>query len=247
MPTGKLVRRIPAGTQPVVLLSCGSFNPPTYLHLRIFEEARITLRTLNKFVIGGFISPTHDKYFKKSLCPMVHRVAMSRLAVQDSDWIDVSDWETMQPEWTRTALSLKYMFQSLQLIEIAVGDEPPRAGLIKVMLLCGGDVLATFGDSHPNGDPVWLPEDRFTILRDNGIACIQRAGTDLAFVIDSLAVLKENAANITIVAPLVENTISSTIVRKCLQQDQSVKYLTPDSVIEYMKVHKLRDLPAWKL
>lgn len=46
----------------VVLLACGSFNPPTILHLRMFEAARDFLRL--KFgcdVIEGIISPVADQ------------------------------------------------------------------------------------------------------------------------------------------------------------------------------------------
>jgi nicotinamide mononucleotide adenylyltransferase len=39
-----LRRRSRAARQPVVLLACGSFNPPTIAHLRMFELAADTLR-----------------------------------------------------------------------------------------------------------------------------------------------------------------------------------------------------------
>jgi nicotinamide mononucleotide adenylyltransferase len=47
-------------------------------------------------VIGGFISPTHDAYGKKSLAPMRHRINMTELALRDSDWINVDTWECAQ-------------------------------------------------------------------------------------------------------------------------------------------------------
>jgi nicotinamide mononucleotide adenylyltransferase len=46
----------------VILLACGSFNPPTILHLRMFEAARDFLRL--KFecdVVEGIISPVADQ------------------------------------------------------------------------------------------------------------------------------------------------------------------------------------------
>lgn len=48
----------------------------------------------------------------------------------------------------------------------------------QVMLLCGGDLLDTFEVIKDDGEPLWLPEDRETILT-NGIVCIERKGTDL--------------------------------------------------------------------
>lgn len=46
----------------VILLACGSFNPPTILHLRMFEAARDFLSL--KFgcdVVEGIISPVADQ------------------------------------------------------------------------------------------------------------------------------------------------------------------------------------------
>jgi nicotinamide mononucleotide adenylyltransferase len=52
-------------TTKVLLLACGSFNPPTLLHLRMFEVARDTLRKQGLQVVGGVISPVHDGYGKE--------------------------------------------------------------------------------------------------------------------------------------------------------------------------------------
>ncbi|XP_028555668.1 nicotinamide/nicotinic acid mononucleotide adenylyltransferase-like [Dendrobium catenatum] len=49
----------------VVLVSPGSFNPPTYMHMRMFELARDALNLLGYCVIGGYMSPVNDAYKKK--------------------------------------------------------------------------------------------------------------------------------------------------------------------------------------
>ena len=42
------VAGMPAGEkQPIILLSCGSFNPPTVMHLRMFDLARYALQEVN--------------------------------------------------------------------------------------------------------------------------------------------------------------------------------------------------------
>jgi nicotinamide mononucleotide adenylyltransferase len=48
----------------VLLMACGSFNPPTLMHLRMFEVARDTLKRHGYVVIGGVMSPVHDGYGK---------------------------------------------------------------------------------------------------------------------------------------------------------------------------------------
>lgn len=88
---------------PVVLLACGSFNPITNMHLRLFEVARDHLHQTGMYkVIGGIISPVNDNYRKKDLVAAHHRVAMARLALQTSDWIRVDPWESEQAQWMET-------------------------------------------------------------------------------------------------------------------------------------------------
>jgi len=72
IPTGKLLP-LPAAddldAEYIVLLSCGSFSPITFQHLRLFEICKNYLEseatTAKIQVLGGFISPVHDGYAKK--------------------------------------------------------------------------------------------------------------------------------------------------------------------------------------
>ncbi|CAM5999798.1 unnamed protein product [Sphagnum balticum] len=108
----------------VALLSCGSFNPPTYMHMRMFgvcashacactqcastELARDYLqRVYGVRVIEGIISPASDAYGKPGLATAEHRVHMLRLAVANNTWLRVDSYETEQPHWTRTVLTLR--------------------------------------------------------------------------------------------------------------------------------------------
>lgn len=59
-------------------------------------------------VIGGIASPVHDAYSKEGLAPSSHRCQMMKLALQSSDWIKLSTWETQQEGWTRTRDILQY-------------------------------------------------------------------------------------------------------------------------------------------
>jgi nicotinamide mononucleotide adenylyltransferase len=49
----------------VVLVSTGSFNPPTYMHLRMFELAKDALLSEGYDVLGCYMSPVGDAYNKK--------------------------------------------------------------------------------------------------------------------------------------------------------------------------------------
>ncbi|KAG8899004.1 hypothetical protein FRC01_010703, partial [Tulasnella sp. 417] len=91
---------------PLVIVACGSFSPPTYLHLRMFEMAKDAVDAEEKYeILGGYYSPVSDTYKKSGLAPAIHRVRMCELAVdQTSSWLMVDPWEASQPDYTRTAL-----------------------------------------------------------------------------------------------------------------------------------------------
>lgn len=157
----------------VVLMACGSFNPPTPMHFRLFEIARDHFKQMGTHnVIGGIMSPVHDAYKKTGLVSASHRCNMIRLGLQTSDWIRLSDWETRQDDWTRTRISLQYhqnyinsylnddlnedttdlqLPQWLPVLQnrLHSGREP-----VQLKLLCGADILESF--SVPN---LWDPED----------------------------------------------------------------------------------------
>ena len=61
--------------------------------------------------------------------------------------------------------------------------------------MCGGDLLESFTVIKDDGEPLWLPEDQQIILAENGVACLEREGVDLAAVIEQHEILRTNGAN----------------------------------------------------
>ncbi|XP_029884141.1 nicotinamide/nicotinic acid mononucleotide adenylyltransferase 3 isoform X1 [Aquila chrysaetos chrysaetos] len=93
---------------PLILLACGSFNPITNMHMRLFELARDHLQKTGRYqVIEGIMSPVNDDYRKKGLVSARHRIAMAKLALETSDWIRVDPWESEQETWTETVKVLR--------------------------------------------------------------------------------------------------------------------------------------------
>ncbi|XP_076913002.1 nicotinamide/nicotinic acid mononucleotide adenylyltransferase-like [Bidens hawaiensis] len=216
------------GKMHVVLVSAGSFNPPTFMHLRLFELARDALNSKGFHVVGGYMSPVNDAYKKKGLLPAEHRISMCQLACKSSDFIMVDTWEANQSSYQRslTVLSrIRSFFCDNGLIPSA---------LLRVMLVCGSDLLESF--ARPG---VWIPEQVRTIFRDYGVVCIRREGQDVGKIISSDEILTEYKSNIEVVDEIVPNRISSTIVRDCVSRGLSVTYLTSDEVIDYIKRNQL--------
>ncbi|KZV31024.1 hypothetical protein F511_18128 [Dorcoceras hygrometricum] len=202
----------------VVLVATGSFNPPTYMHLRCFELARDALNLQGFCVIGGYISPVNDAYEKKGLVHAQHRVTMCDLACRSSNFIMVDSWEVASQEtYQRTLTVLSRVMTSL--CESGCVSEES----LKVMLLCGSDLLESF--TIPG---VWIREQVKTICRDFGLVCIRRDGQDVENIILNDEILNEFKDNVKIVDEVVPNGISSTGLRDCISRGQSVKYLTAD-------------------
>eukprot|EP01102_Stenamoeba_stenopodia_P010052 TRINITY_DN2987_c0_g1_i4.p1 TRINITY_DN2987_c0_g1~~TRINITY_DN2987_c0_g1_i4.p1 ORF type:complete len:280 (-),score=66.83 TRINITY_DN2987_c0_g1_i4:76-915(-) len=210
----------------VILVSCGSFSPITIMHLRLFEMARDWGRRVGAFnAIGGYISPVADSYGKKGLLPAVHRVNMCEKAVESSDWIMVDYWEATRQHYSYTIDVLKSFKR--RITKAATPD-------IGVKLLCGSDLLASF-----NIPKVWAEQDMKDILDHFGVVCLERPGSYSAEIVESNPLMSLRKHNIVIVPQNISNDVSSTKIREALKNGCSIKYLTPDSVIDYIRENNL--------
>lgn len=77
LPVKKLSNRLPSESdkQPVVLVNCGSFNPPTIMHLRMFDVAAQVLRKVIAGLHDGSLNVLHRQTWGAALnyikpCPM---------------------------------------------------------------------------------------------------------------------------------------------------------------------------------
>ncbi|PQP91801.1 nicotinamide/nicotinic acid mononucleotide adenylyltransferase [Prunus yedoensis var. nudiflora] len=193
-----LVNRDDKDKKYVVLVATGSFNPPTYMHLRMFELARDALNSEGFCVIGGYMSPVNDAYNKKGLISAEHRIQLCDLACQSSEFITVDPWENLLSACLCVALIYSTL---LALLEF---------GLLN-RYVCQRHMQRLWCGLHPQG------------------------GQDLDKIISNDEILKENRGNIRIVDELVPNQISSTRIRDCISRGLSIKYLTADEVIDYIR------------
>ncbi|GMN62338.1 hypothetical protein TIFTF001_031431 [Ficus carica] len=228
----------------VVLVSTGSFNPPTFMHLRLFELARDALNLEGFCVIGGYMSPVNDAYKKRGLISAEHRIQLCQLACKSSNFIMVDPWEARQSSFQRTLTVLSRVKSFLgegklipkggnviisSLLFIFLGVES-----LRVMVVCGSDLIQSF--SIPG---FWIPEQVRAICSEYGIVCIRREGQDVEKIVSDDQILTENRGNIRIVDELIPNQISSTRLRDCISRGLSIKYLTEDEVVDYIKENHL--------
>lgn len=213
-------------SQNIFLISCGSFNPVTYMHLRMFELARDHLRSLNKKVnvVKGYLSPVSDAYGKQGLLSSTHRLEMLKRATLTSDWIDVLPWECEQNGWTPTAKVLDQYYESLNCAEKN----------IRLLLLCGADVLESFSVKG-----LWKEADIKSIIQKHGLIVISRPQFHPQQYIESSDLLKSLKSQIYVAHEWNENDLSSTKIRRAIREGNSIKYLVVDSVLEYIKKQQL--------
>ncbi|XP_064599604.1 nicotinamide/nicotinic acid mononucleotide adenylyltransferase 1-like [Liolophura sinensis] len=248
----------------VKLIACGSFNPITNMHLRMFEIGRDALHRSGKFrVTGGIISPVSDAYEKKDLVSAKHRCEMIRRALKTLPWVRLDTWECEQSKWSETARVLQHHQAKIDYVHRSTSspsytptkkrkrdsegsefefsntavnniNEAP----VQLKLLCGADLLESF--AVPG---LWKDEDIEEIVGQYGLVCITRSGADIRKFIYETDVLYKNQNNIHIVTEWIQNEISATKVRRALRRGESVKYLLQDSVIDYVMEHQLYGVP----
>ncbi|OCF56387.1 nicotinate (nicotinamide) nucleotide adenylyltransferase [Kwoniella mangroviensis CBS 10435] len=232
---------------PLVIVACGSFSPPTYLHLRMFEMAKDEIIESQTYeIMAGYYSPVSSYYKKSGLAPANHRVRMCELAVEHtSTWLMVDPWEAGQPEYQRTAIVLDHFDEMLNGGKNGEGGVTMNDGKkrrYKIMLLAGGDLIESFGEPG-----VWSEPDLHIILGRFGCLIVERAGSDVWAFLLSHDILYHHRRNVIVIKQLIYNDISSTKVRLFVRRGMSIKYLLPNSVIQYIydnKLYRFTDVKA---
>lgn len=184
-------------------------------------------------LLGGYFSPVSDAYMKPGLASGYHRVKMCNLALEESDWLMVDPWESMQTTFQRTALVLDHFEAMLNqpdpTIATTTSNDEDNERRIKVVLLAGGDLIESF--QVPG---LWDSDDLHHILGDFGCLVLERTGADTHSFLLENDLLYQYRKNIFVIKQLIHNDISSTKVRLFTKRGFSIKYLLPDSVINYI-------------
>mmetsp|Transcript_47521 Transcript_47521/g.152246 ORF Transcript_47521/g.152246 Transcript_47521/m.152246 type:complete len:311 (+) Transcript_47521:88-1020(+) len=100
------------------------------------------------------------------LLPSLSRVRMCQLATADSPMVMVDSWEASQSGYSRTLVVLEHVEAAM------AGMRGPGGESVRVMLLCGADLLHSFV-----APGVWRPEHVAEIAGErHGVVCVARPG-----------------------------------------------------------------------
>jgi len=236
LPMTKFIKEFQPDKTPIMIVSVGSFSPPTLMHMRIMEEAKFALEINGFHVVAGYMSPVHQEYGKKALAPMKHRMSMLEAATDNSEWLMMDPWECQQPGWTPTAQVLLRYVSEMRRVD----------PLIQVAMVCGADLLESFTKTDAKGKLLWDLDDIETILSNVKLVVFERADSDVRKFVKDNPMLDKHANNIISVTPFVNNNISSSLVRSLLRAKCSIKYLVPDVVHDYIYANLgSDDLNCW--
>ncbi|CAG8504386.1 1822_t:CDS:2 [Gigaspora rosea] len=160
------------------------FFPTHRLKSRLEEMAKDYIIDNTHFeIIGGYYSPVSDHYTKEGLAPSYHRVRMCELAVErTSQWLMVDAWESLQAEYTQTALVMDHFNEEVNIKCGGVVTADGETRKVKIMLLAGGDLIESF-----KVPKLWLDEDLHHILADYGVLIVERTGVDVWDMADRIS------------------------------------------------------------
>lgn len=190
----------------------GSFDPPQIGHLILAEYSREALDIDHVLFV-----PVGDHPVKRGelRLPVVHRLAMLKLAISDNPYFSISraDIDRAGPHYSADTVRL-------------IREQNPNADLYFVM---GGDNLRAL--------PTWKrAPDLYHCCR---LAVMKRADEDITPEMHD-AVLPGLSEMVDIVdVPMLSVWLSSTVVVKRLRAKLSVRYLVPDAVLAYINDNDL--------
>lgn len=194
----------------------GTFDPPHYAHLILAEHAYEELN-LSKVLFVPTGVPPHKT---DTRTPVKHRINMLKLAIDDNTHFEMSRVEVDRP-------GPHYTIDTVRIIQ----EQNPDAELYFIM---GGDVYRDL----PNWD---RPQEMFRTCK-LAVAVMRRPGfgnPDLSLDMHRDAIPELEQYALMLRSPLVE--FSSTDIVDRLSRGRSVRYMVPESVLHYMKEHRLYD------
>jgi len=190
----------------------GTFDPIHYGHLLLAENAKESFE-LDKVI---FI-PAGDPYFKSSQ-PITcdeYRGEMTKLAIQGNEKFDFSDIELRREGDTYTVDTLRRL-----------KEENPEA---QFFFIVGSD---TFFQMER-----WYKPDEIFKMATIVVAARNAVGEDVR---SHAEYINEKYEGADVRFQITVNVdISSTLIRKLVSMDRSVKYLLPDAVVDFIKEKNL--------
>lgn len=194
-----------------IVMYGGCFNPPLNSHFTLAEQLINEYDQIDKVV---FV-PVNSKYQKAGLISNIHRYKMLQLVCSENEKMEVSkiELESKRPMYTIETLK--------ELKKIYPNNE--------IALAIGSDNLKELD--------LWHKAEE--LIKNFKIYVISRDKDNIEDIIESHKLLKENKSSFIKAKNNIISNLSSTYVREKLKNNKSIRYLTTDKVIKYIKENNL--------
>ncbi|HMA59484.1 MAG TPA: nicotinate-nucleotide adenylyltransferase [Halanaerobiales bacterium] len=188
----------------------GTFNPVHLGHLICAERAYLEFN-LDKVIFMPAGNPPHKS--EEKIDSAEDRYNMLKLALANNNHFEISEWEIKKQEKSYTADTLEH-FKDKYNVE-------------RVNLIIGTDSLAEIFNWHQ-------PE---YILKNSNLIVAKRNDYSFTKIMKDQRLRKYEDHIHILDNSLIE--ISSTMIRNFVREGKSIRYLTPDKVIEYINKNNL--------
>ncbi len=194
----------------------GTFNPIHIGHLALAQNA-MEYCGLDEVL---FI-PSGCSYLKdpETIAETEHRLAMTKIAIEDNPRFVLSTIETDRP-------GNSYTYETL---DILTGKDPSA----RYYYITGADTLL-YMENWKNPEAIF---DKCTVV------CAKREGRSDEILSRKAEFLKERYNADVIIMDVPEIAVSSSMIRQMLSEGKSCRYYLPDSVSGYIKDNGLYSVP----
>ena len=194
-----------------IIVFGGCFNPPLNSHFSLAEQMIAEYPEIEKII---FV-PVNSQYEKIDLIENEHRYQMLKAVCDKNEKFEVSRIEIDSERQL-------YTVETLHRIQEEYTD-------YEVAFLIGSDNLKTLD--------TWKKVDELT--RDFKMYILERDNDCMEEIIENNELLKKHRQAFIKAKDTVKSNLSSTVVREKIKAGKSIRYLTPDEVISYIKEHQL--------
>jgi nicotinate-nucleotide adenylyltransferase len=188
----------------------GSFNPIHFGHLLAADDVRSQLR-LDRVL---FIPTWHPPHKRGPLTPYLHRLAMTRLAIQGEPGFELCPVEESQPGPSYTVDTLRELHS----------------------LYPGAALFLVIGSDQYRDVASWHQPDLLTNLAR--VVVMSRPG------VERPPLFTGHAPKRVLFRPIIPVGISAAAIRARLAKGLSVRYMLPVRVAEYVRRHRLYRRPT---
>jgi len=198
--------------QPIGILG-GTFDPIHLGHLHLASEVQKQFTLAKIKIIPCYQSPTRSI----PIASVLDRVAMIKLAIAKSPYLELDEREIKQPKKSYTIETLQSLRQEL-----------PNTPLC---LIIGADAFTHLSE--------WREWEKFTEFAH--LIVVRRPNSVLKHVKPNppLSNLSHNLSGGTFIAEINALNISSTMARDLITQNKNIGALVPKLVCDYIQQHKL--------